>query len=125
MDGISSLSGASIGAQSYDSIKAEAEVNGFSDTLNKAIEDQDDEKLRESCNEFEAYFIQSLYKQMLKTVDDSNSLFPKSQATETFNDFLIEEYAKNITEAGGLGLSDMMYDSIQVRQQALEDPINQ
>ncbi len=124
IDNINAFSSANIGMSSYQSITENAKTENFSNILDKAIADKDDEKLMESCREFEAYFVQTMYKEMLKTVDDSNSLFQKSQATEIFNDFLVEEYAKNISSGKGIGLTSMMYEAIKKQEIASQDPIN-
>ncbi len=127
MDNVSALNSASsagLANANYNNIKAENEINSFSDSLDTAMETKDDEKLMDACVQFESYFIGHMYKEMQKTVDDSNSMF-KSQANDTYKDFLIQETAKNVAEAGGIGLADSMFKSMKAQQTALEDPINQ
>lgn len=125
LNSINTFSSANIGMSSYQSIQSENELNEFSSVLDDAIASKDDEKLMDSCKQFEAYFVQQMYKAMQSTVDKSNSLFQESQATKIFNDFLVEEQSKAITDGGGIGIADMMYDSMKAQQDALEDPINQ
>ncbi len=124
-DALSSMSSANIGMSSYNSSKAESQASSFSESLEDAMSEKDDKKLLDSCQQFEGYFIQHLYKEMEKTVDSSKSLFKKSQATTTFTDFLIEEHSKNISINGGIGIAKMMYDTMKARQAAEADPINQ
>ncbi len=124
LDSINTFSSANIGQSYYDSAVSNAKTNEFSSVLDSAIKEKDDEKLKESCKQFEGYFVQTMYKEMQKTVDDKNSLFPKSQATTTFTDFLVEEYSKNISTGRGIGIADMMYKTMKAQQDALEDPIN-
>ncbi len=127
MDNISALNSASsgnIGVANYNNLKAENELNSFSSSLDQAMTSKEDEKMMDACIEFESYFIQHMYKEMQKTVDDSNSMF-KSQASDTFKDFLVQETAKDIAQAGGIGIADSMYKSMQEHQTALEDPVNQ
>ncbi len=124
LDSINTFSSANIGTSSFESAKSQAMVSDFSSSLDEAMKAKDDEKLKSSCKEFEGYFVQTLYKEMQKTVDDKNSLFKKSQATNTFTDFLVEEYSKNIADGGGIGIAKMMYESMKAQQTAAEDPIN-
>ncbi len=123
-DALSSMSSVNIGKSSYESARSASEASSFSESLENAMSEKDDKKLLDSCQQFEGYFIQQLYKEMQKTVDSSQSLFKKSQATNTFTDFLIEEHSKNISTTGGIGIAKMMYDSMKAHQLAEEDPIN-
>lgn len=125
IDGISSLSSANVGMANYELSKSTSEVEDFSKTLDEAYASNDDEELKEACQEFEAYFIQKMYKSMQSTIDDSNSLFQKSQATKTYIDFLVQEQAEQIACGGGIGIADMMYDSMKAQQVAADDPINE
>ncbi len=128
MDNLSALntaSSASVSTANYNNIKAENEINEFSNSLDTAMQSKDDEELREACTDFESYFIKHMYNEMQKTVDHSNSLFQRSQATNVFTDFLVSETAENVANAGGIGLADMMFDSMKAQQEALEEPINQ
>lgn len=124
INNINSLSSSNLSTTSYEANKSASEIESFSQVLDQAYESKDDDKLREACQEFEAYFIQQMYKSMQSTIDDSDSLFKKSNATKTYTDFLIEEQSKVIASGQGLGLTDMMYDSMKAQQEALEDPIN-
>ena len=48
-------------------------------------------------------------KEMEKTVESSE----KNEYTEYFGDTLYEEYAKNITESGSIGLAKTLYESMK------------
>lgn len=89
-------------------------IDSFQATLENAAEKQNDNELLTACQEFEAYFIQYMFKEMRKTVDTSNSLFPKSQTEEVFQDMLDEEYSKSVAKNNnGIGLADMMYKQMK------------
>ncbi len=120
IDNISSYSSAGIGQSSYQSAKSSAKIDEFSSLLDEATTTKDDEKMMEACQEFESYFVQSMYKEMQKTLDDSKSLFKKSQAENTFSDFLVEEHAKNIAGGQGIGIAQMMFDSMKKQQDAID-----
>ena len=58
--------------------------------------------LKQSCQDFEAIFIQSLFKEMRKTVPEGG-LFPRSTATEMYRDMLDQEVAKKVAERQSIG----------------------
>ncbi len=92
------------------------ETNEIESFQEKLLMAEDDEKLKEACDQFEEYFINLMFKEMRKTVNEDkseNSMFKKSQAENIMQDFLYQEYSKNMTEAGGIGLSDAMYEQMQ------------
>ncbi len=98
-------------------IEDSAKLDSFQDALLMA---EDDEELRNACEQFEEYFINLMFKEMQKTVmkdDSENSMFKESQAESIYKDFLYQEYAKNMTAAGGIGLADQMYEQMQKQNQ--------
>jgi len=89
----------------------------FQAAMDSAMESKDKTKLRQACVDFEGYFIQMMFKEMRKTVNTSDGLFPKGQAEKLFQEMLDEETAKAIAGGRGLGLADMMFK--QLSQQFL------
>lgn len=88
----------------------------FKNALNAAIENQDDTALKESCNELEAYMLSMVFKQMKQSMlsdDDEDALIPKGDYTKTFEDTMINAMTEQMVEAGGIGLSDMLYKQIK------------
>ncbi len=82
-------------------------TDDFKKKLEAAAEAKDETKIKEVCKQFESIFVNMLFKEMRKTVQEGG-LTEKSNARETFEGMLDEEMAKKITEAGGIGLADMM-----------------
>lgn len=77
---------------------------------NANLEDATDEELMDVCKSFESYFIEQVYKEMKKTVkseDDENSYM------QCFGDILTQSYAEDATETGGIGLAQMLYESMK------------
>ena len=68
--------------------------------------------LKKSCQDFEAVFIQSMFKAMRKTVPESG-LFEKNTASEIFQDMLDQEVASKISRQQSLGLADQMYRQME------------
>lgn len=73
---------------------------------------RDARKLKESCQEFEAILIQSMFKAMRKAVPEGG-LFEKNNSTKIFEDMLDGEIAKEISKKQSLGLADQMYRQME------------
>ncbi len=65
-------------------------------------------QLRSVSQEFEALFLQQMLGAMRSTVPDSD-LLGDSRAEETFETMLDEEMSKEMSQAGGIGLADILY----------------
>lgn len=69
-----------------------------------------DEELMDACKSFEAYLIEQVFKGMEKTIlkdEEENDYLAQ------FGDKLYEEYAKEASKSGGLGIAQMLYDSMK------------
>ena len=87
--------------------------------MESAKKDKNDEKLMETCKEFEAIFINMMIKAMRKTVPDGG-LIEKSTGTKIFEDMYYEEVAKNISDKDdGIGLAKMLYEQFKVNNPKL------
>jgi flagellar protein FlgJ len=100
---------------SYNS--AQNKVNGdFADKLAKATSEaatgskdaKADAKLKDTCQQMEAVFINMLLTCMRTTVP-KDSLLGDSSAEETMQSLADSETSKNMAKAGGMGLADMLY----------------
>ncbi len=73
-----------------------------------------DEELMDACKQFEAYFIEQMYKGMLKTVPQSEY---SSSATSTMMDYykdqMVQDIAEQTSEQSGLGLAQMLYEQMK------------
>ena len=73
-----------------------------------------DDELMDACKQFEAYFIEQMYKGMLKTIPESENL---SSSTSTMLDYykdqMIQSVAEQTTEQSGLGLAQMLYEQMK------------
>jgi len=121
---LTGLSGSanSYAADTYTSIKKdEAKLNGFKQAFESAENFGTDKELMEACQEFEAYFLQTMYKAMRKTVDTSGSFVPKSQAQEIFEEMLDEETCKTTARTGSFGLANFLYKQMSREKKADED----
>ena len=87
----------------------QAQSGTFQAALDKAVQDKNDSELKKACQDFEAYFLQMMWKEMRNTVDTSGSFLQPGQAELIFQDMLDEENSKSAASTGRLGLADMMY----------------
>ena len=106
------LSGEEVLAQST----TQASGEDFKKALTSALESQDDEALKASCDEMEAYMLGMMFKQMKACMleeDEENALIPKGDYTTTFESTMMDAFAEKMVEAGGIGLSNQMYQQIK------------
>lgn len=87
--------------------------DAFEKILEAAKSSGETSDLRDAANQLEAVFINMLMKTMRSTVSDSEGIFKKSEAEKMFEGMLDEEYAAKMSEAGGIGISDMIFDQFE------------
>ena len=73
-----------------------------------------DDELMDVCKQFEAYFLEQIFKGMMKTIPESES---SSQANSTlvsyYKDEMVKELASQSTEQNGLGLAQILYQQMR------------
>ncbi len=73
-----------------------------------------DDELLNACKQFEAYFVEQMYKGMWKTIPQSEE---SSNSTSTLMDYykdkMIQGMAEQTTEQSGLGLAQMLYEQMK------------
>lgn len=73
-----------------------------------------DDELMVACKQFEAYFVEQLYKGMLKTVPKSEETSNyTSTITDFYKDQMMQAVAEQTTEQSGLGLAKMLYEQMR------------
>jgi len=73
-----------------------------------------DEELMDVCKEFEAYFLEQVYKQMWKTVPESDSGSGSTQSmVDYFKDEYIQQMAADSIEQNSLGLAQTLYEQMK------------
>ena len=73
---------------------------------------RDAASLKQSCQDFEAIFIESMFKAMRKTIPDGG-LFEKDTAHEIYQEMLDSEISKEISKHQSIGLADQMYRQME------------
>ena len=72
---------------------------------------QNPEKLKEAAQQFEAVFIQQMYKEMRKTIPD-DGLIQRGNADDIYAQLQDLEAAKITAQQGGIGLADLMMQQL-------------
>ncbi|MBF0294369.1 MAG: rod-binding protein [Magnetococcales bacterium] len=88
-----------------------------------AISPSDLRRLNDATADFEALFLQQLFKSMRNTVptDPNGGLFAKGPGEKLFQEMLDGEYAKNFSRGrNGLGLKEAIFKQTVARQLAVQ-----
>lgn len=95
----------------YTNSSTSALENSLQSDLSKATDDE----LMDVCKEFEAYFVEQMFKSMQKMVPESS--MEQSASTKQLQDYYKDEMIKNLaqdsTEGQGLGLAQMLYEQMK------------
>ena len=93
---------------------AEAMSSRAANSINKNYENATDEELMTACKQFESYFIEQVYKEMLETIPKEEY---SSQATSTLVDYykeqMVQEMAATTSEQSGMGIAQMLYEQMK------------
>lgn len=90
----------------------------LSSATKKAQESKDDTKLKETCKDMEAMFLNMMMADMRKTVQKSKLVDDSKE--EIMTSMLDAEMTKNMASAGGMGLADMLYRQLSMTASAVK-----
>ena len=72
------------------------------------------EELMEACKEFEAYFLEQMFKEMQKTIPNNDNEDATTQRlVDYFKDNALRQIAAESTENNSLGLAQMLYEQMK------------
>ena len=82
--------------------------------LEESAKAKENEALFDACKQFEAYFLEQVFKAMQKMVPESDhqSSYTK-QMQSYFKDEMVQKLAKDSTETNGLGLAQTLYEQMK------------
>ena len=84
------------------------------DTVSKDYSKATDEELLDVCKQFEAYFMEQVFKQMEKTIiKDESSSGQTTALVDYFKDSALQDLTKTSTETQGLGIAQMLYEQMK------------
>ncbi len=73
-----------------------------------------DDELMEVCKEFEAYFLEQVFKEMVKTIpSEKESSGSTSSMMDYYKDQMIQNLASDSTEQNSLGLAQTLYEQMR------------
>ena len=93
--------------------------NATSEALSNKVSNQNyenatDEELMEVCKEFEAYFLELMYKEMMKTVPESElTSGANSTLVNYFKDEMVKDVAAQTAEQSNMGLAQTLYEQMK------------
>ncbi len=86
----------------------------LNEKLKTADSSATDDELMDVCKQFEAYFVEQVFKEMEKTVPKSEgSLATDNQLVDYFKDNLRQKLSAEAADQQGLGLARMLYDQMK------------
>ena len=90
------------------------------DTIKNKIENSagtaNEAELLDACKQFESYFLEQVFKEMLETTkvfsdDDENGY--ASKMVDYFKDSAVQHLCEQATAGNGLGLANMLYEQMK------------
>ena len=95
---------------------ASSSASKLEETLNSDLSTATEEELMDVCKDFEAYFIEQMFKAMQKTVPNysTESMAGSSNSMMDFyKEQMIQQVAADTTQQSSLGLAQMLYEQMK------------
>ena len=84
------------------------------DTVSKDYSKASDEELLDVCKQFEAYFMEQVFKQMEKTIiKDEESSQSTTALVDYFKDSALQDLTNTAADTQGLGIAQMLYEQMK------------
>lgn len=97
-------------------------ANKISNLNTTDLANSTDDELMNACKQFEAYFVEQVFKEMKKTIPQSEETSGATSGLKSyFEDEMLKEYASESTENNSLGLAQMLYEQMK-RNYSTEAP---
>lgn len=109
-----SIGSDSIFAANLNTVQS-SKSNKLEDTLKNDLETATDQELMDACKTFESYMLEQVFKNMEKTIPKDEEK-KENDYVGSFKDLMYQEYAKDATETQGIGIAQMLYDSMKRNQ---------
>ena len=89
--------------------------NSLEDKINnKDLSKATDDELMDACKQFESYFLEQMFKEMMKTIPESeDTSSSNSQLMDYYKDEMVQQIASDSTEQNSLGLAQMLYEQMK------------
>lgn len=105
---------------------ASSSASKLEETLNSDLSTATEEELMDVCKDFEAYFIEQMFKAMQRMVPESedNVSAATKQLKDYYKDQMTQSYAEQASEGGGLGIAQVLYEQMKRNYGLTEAPDN-
>lgn len=112
---ISSLYGSSALDSNAYTNAANQTASKLQDKLNSSdYSKATDDELMDACKQFESYFLEQMFKEMMKTIPESEDTSSfNSQLMDYYKDEMVQQIASDSTEQNSLGLAQMLYEQMK------------
>ena len=112
---ISSLYGSSALDSTAYTNAANQTASKLQDKLNSSdYSKATDDELMDACKQFESYFLEQMFKEMMKTFPESeDTSSSNSQLMDYYKDEMVQQIASDSTEQNSLGLAQMLYEQMK------------
>lgn len=99
----------------YQTDTATDSASKLEETLNSDLSKATEEELMDVCKDFEAYFIEQMFKAMQKMVPESEENVSSStkQLKDYYKEQMTQSYAEQASESGGLGIAQILYEQMK------------
>ena len=86
----------------------------FQNSVSADYSNATEQELMDACKQFEAYFLEQIFKGMEKTIPKSDDGDASTQnMLDFFKDSTIQQLAEESTETNGLGLAQMLFEQMK------------
>ena len=72
-----------------------------------------DDELMSVCKEFESYFLEQCFKEMMKTTGKEETSGSTSTLVDYFKEQTVQKLASESTEQNSLGIAQMLYEQMK------------
>ena len=82
--------------------------------LNSDMKSATEDELMDACKQFEAYFLEQMFKSMMDTVPKNEEMSGSGSALmDYYTDEMVQQLASDSTEQNSLGLAQMLYEQMK------------
>lgn len=101
----------------YDSyvqqVAGNAASGAASVSASKDYSKASDAELMDACKQFEAYFLEQCFKEMMKTVKTEETSGSMSTLVDYYKDEMVQRISSQATETQSLGLAQTLYEQMK------------
>ena len=99
----------------YNTDTASNSASRLEETLNSDLSTATEDELMDVCKDFEAYFIEQMFKAMQKMVPESDNDISASsrQMQDYYKEQMTQTFAEQAAEGEGLGIAQILYEQMK------------